>query len=86
MEVMFTTHALFEIGRRQLTEKIVRNVIEHPEQNWEVRKGRVVYQTRVKMEIPEKQYLVRVFVDIDCDPTEVVTAYRTTKIEKYWRH
>jgi hypothetical protein len=29
-------------------------------------------------------YLVRVFVDVDRDPAEVVTAYRTSKISKYW--
>jgi len=28
-------------------------------------------------------YLVRVFVDVDRTPEEVVTAYRTSKIEKY---
>jgi hypothetical protein len=30
-------------------------------------------------------FLVRAFVDIDRDPAEVVTAYRTSKIGKYWR-
>jgi hypothetical protein len=29
--------------------------------------------------------LLRVFVDVDRDPPEVVTVYRTSKIEKYWR-
>jgi hypothetical protein len=32
-----------------------------------------------------QEYLVRVFVDIDRDPAEVVTVYRTSKIGKYWR-
>ena len=27
----------------------------------------------------------RVFVDVDRDPPEVVTVYRTSKLEKYWR-
>jgi hypothetical protein len=30
-------------------------------------------------------YLMRVFVDVDRKPAEVVTAYRTSKIEKYRR-
>jgi hypothetical protein len=85
MEPIFTAHAVFEIKRRQLTEEIVRNVIENPEQHWEVRKGRVVFQARVKMLTPEKEYLVRVFVDIDREPAEIVTAYKTGRIEKYWR-
>jgi hypothetical protein len=61
-------------------------VIENPEQHWEVRKGRVICQSRVKMSIPEKDYLIRVFVDTDREPAEVVTAYKTSKIEKYWRN
>jgi hypothetical protein len=28
---------------------------------------------------------VRVFVDVDRAPPEVVTAYRTSKLAKYWR-
>ena len=73
------------IKRRNLTEEIVRHAIENAEQHWEVRKGRAVYQTCLKMDKPEKNYLIRVFVDINREPSEIVTAYRTTKIEKYWR-
>jgi hypothetical protein len=29
-------------------------------------------------------YLVRVIVDDSADPALVVTAYRTSKMEKYW--
>ena len=29
------------------------------------------------------EYLLRVFVDVDRTPAEVVTVYRTSKIEKY---
>jgi hypothetical protein len=34
---------------------------------------------------PARVYLVRVFVDVDREPPEVVTAYRTSKLAKYWR-
>lgn len=40
-------------------------------------------QSRIESE--GKTYLIRVFVDVDLMPVEVVTAYRTSKIEKYWR-
>ena len=30
-------------------------------------------------------FLVRVFADLDQDPPEVVTVYRTSQIAKYWR-
>jgi hypothetical protein len=32
-----------------------------------------------------KTYLLRVFVDIDRDPAEIVTVYRTSRIAKYWK-
>jgi len=34
---------------------------------------------------PPKTHLLRIFVDVDREPAEVVTAYRTSKISKYWR-
>jgi len=33
----------------------------------------------------DQRYLVRVFVDVDRSPPEVVTVYRTSKVERYWR-
>jgi hypothetical protein len=55
------------------------------EQRFPVRDGRVVLQSRVTMGMPPKMYLVRVVVDIDRRPAEVVTVYRTTRVNKYWR-
>jgi hypothetical protein len=51
----------------------------------DVRPGRVVLQSRILMGEPAKTYLVRVFLDVDRRPAEVVTVYRTGKISKYWR-
>lgn len=84
-EYVFTYHARFEMKRRNLSEQIVNKVIENPEQSWEVRQGRYVFQSRIAMESSGNVFLVRVFVDIDKQPPEVVTTYRTSKIEKYWR-
>ena len=51
----------------------------------EICAGRVVLHSRVEMGSPAKMYLVRVFVDVDRNPPEVVTVYRTSRISKYWR-
>ncbi len=69
--------------RRGADEAIVRRVLAAPEQRETVRLGRDVLQSRI--EVDKRTYLVRVFVDVDRRPAEVVTAYRTSKIEKYWR-
>ncbi len=54
-----------------------------PEQRDAVRPGREVFQSRIAFE--GRTYLVRVFVDVDRKPGEVVTVYRTSRIEKYLR-
>jgi hypothetical protein len=48
-----------------------------------VRSGRDVLQSRIV--VAGKKYLLRVFVDIDRQPAEVVTVYRTSRVAKYWR-
>ena len=63
---------------------MVRRVMEQPEQILHIRPGRVVAQSRCL--IDGKEYLLRVFVDVDPEPATVVTAYRTSKILKYWRY
>ncbi len=77
-----TPHAANEMRRRGIDASFVRQVLTAPGQRVAVRPGRVVLQSR--FEIEGKWYLVRVFVDIDREPAEVVTAYRTSKIAKYW--
>jgi len=83
VDYVLTPHALLEMERRDLDEALLRQVLTAPEQRSEVRPGRDALQSRV--EIAGKWYLIRVFVDVDRSPPEVVTVYRTSKIDKYWR-
>jgi hypothetical protein len=83
LDFVLTPHAILELRRRDLDEAMVRQVLADPEQRLAVRPGREVVQSR--LEFGGRRYLFRVFVDVDRSPTEVVTAYRTSKIEKYWR-
>lgn len=82
---VFTDHALLEMARRKITQEDVKDVLASPEQMEMVREGRAVYQAKRKMGEPPGDYLLRVFVDIGPKPPYVVTVYRTSKIEKYWR-
>lgn len=79
---ILTSHAAFEMKRREIPEAILRQILNDPEQRI-AGHGRDVLQSR--FEIAGRQYLVRVFVDVDREPPEVVTVYRTSKIGKYWR-
>ena len=76
-EAVLTDHACEQMRRRQLNEASVRAVLSKPEQILAVRTGRVVAQAAAG------GFLIRVFVDVDRQPPEVVTVYRTRKIEKY---
>jgi len=84
-EFVFTNHALTEMDRREIGQEDVKAILAEPEQTELVREGRAVYQARRTMGEPTKTYILRVFVDIDRKPPYVVTVYRTSKIEKYWR-
>jgi hypothetical protein len=83
IDYTISDHATFEIGRRGLKKETIDVVLKNPGQRYDVRPGRVVLQSRIKEAGAE--FIVRVFVDIDRQPAEVVTAYRTSKIAKYWR-
>ena len=84
-EFVISGHARLEMQRRDVTDGLVQHVVAAPEQRFAVRDGRVVLQSRVTMGRPPKMYLVRVVIDIDRRPAEVVTVYRTTRVNKYWR-
>ena len=84
-DYVFTEHALDQVRRRQLQLDEVRRVLRRPEQAFEVRPGRWVFQSRVAGHGSQPWVLMRVFVDVDREPAEVVTVYRTSKVGKYWR-
>ncbi len=81
---VITAHAAFEMARRGISEEMVNDVMIEPEQRLMVRTGRAVLQSRLARGGTQKAALVRVFVDIDRAPAEVVTVYTTSKIAKYW--
>ena len=80
-----TLHAMMEMQRRGLDEATVRSVLSAPGQRRQVRLGRVVLQSRITLGAPSREYLVRVFVDVDRRPADVITVYLTSKIAKYWK-
>lgn len=82
---ILTPHALTAITRRRLSTDLVARVLLNPEQGWELRPGRWMLQSRTLQGTPPRVYLVRVLVDVDREPPEIVTAYRTSRITKYWR-
>ncbi|MGH7149585.1 MAG: DUF4258 domain-containing protein [Planctomycetota bacterium] len=83
--VLLTDHARVQASRRGLDQETVLGVVEAPEQVVRVREGREVRPSRVPSGSRGKMFLVRVVVDLRAGEAHVVTAYRTKKIDKYWR-
>jgi len=83
--IVLTEHTRQEIARRGISEEAVREVAKNPEQRVSVRPGREVRQSRVAGPASGKLQLLRLFVDTGGGTDTVVTAYRTSKVRKYWR-
>ena len=77
---VWTNHAIMEAARRGIASHEVQRVLDAPGQKHVVRLGREVWQS-----FTVDGYLLRVFIDVDRFPPEIVTVYRTSKISKYWR-
>ena len=82
---ILSDHVLWQMKRRGIEKTTVDEILKKPEQCEEISTGRYVYQSRIGSAEKKARCLVRVFVDIDREPADVVTAYKTGKIKKYWR-
>jgi len=83
LEYILTEHARFELDRRDISITLLDQVLANPEQRQTARPGRDIFQLII--EENGKKYLIRIFVDIDRRPAEVVTGYKTSKLDKYWK-
>jgi len=79
--IRFSKHSLFELQRRGLSVAEVTNVIRNPEQIIPSDKGRSIHQSLIG---PKRRMLLRVILKEDAQSIVVVTAYKTSKIAKYW--
>ena len=82
-DYVLTEHAELEMSRRQIEPEWVATIMATPEQIVEGFNGRKIFQSRI--ESGGKTHLVRLVVEEWHSPPVVVTIYRTSKIEKYWR-
>lgn len=78
-----SAHVQKEMDRRGIPLAVVESVLAAPAQRVSEHGDVVCYQSKV--EINQKPYLVRVMVNETAKPPKVVTVYRTSKIDKYWK-
>lgn len=84
MNFQLSRHAQEEMLLRGIPLALVESVLEHPQQIVPEYGDKEAYQSKIAFG-SGKIFLLRVIVAKDVEPPEVVTLYRTTKIEKYWR-
>jgi len=84
MEIKFSRHAELEMARRKIPRTFVESALENPQQIVSETTGRKTYQSILDFD-GGKKYLLRIIVDDSVVPAVVVTAYKTSKIDKYWR-
>ena len=70
--------------RRNIPAGLLEPVLNNPQQVLPSATGRHVYQSKVDFGTG-KTYLLRAVVSDQTDPAVVVTVYRTSKVDKYWR-
>jgi len=78
-----THHAKEELQRRNIPQILLDQVLNDPQQIVSGRYGRKIFQSQLDFGA-DKMYLLRVIVDDRTDPAVVLTAYRTSRIDKYW--
>ncbi|MBF0635373.1 MAG: DUF4258 domain-containing protein [Nitrospinae bacterium] len=84
MEFKFSKHALEEATRRDISLDSIEAVLRNPQQIVTEYGGKNAYQAKIES-ASGKMKLLRVIVDDVKRPPVVITVYRTSRINKYWR-
>jgi hypothetical protein len=71
------------MGKRQIAIDVIWACLNNPDQVTNSQETRVIYQSKIKS--GEVDYLLRIIVENETSPKRVITVYRTSKIEKYWK-
>ena len=81
--ITFSPYALEQMRERRLSSRAVRATVANPDQVLTGKGRRAIAQRRIQE--AGKDYLLRVVYEASEERIIVVTAYKTSKIGKYWR-
>ena len=86
MNFVISPHAHKELKNRQISLDLLNSVLENPQQIVPEYNGKKAYQSKFNIDNGKgKVYLIRAIVKDYLSPPVVVTVYKTSKINKYWR-
>jgi hypothetical protein len=84
MKYRLSRHAEWELSRRQISRALLESVLANPEQRLQQPNGTEIHQSRIDFG-DGKMRLLRAVVSLEKNSPLVVTVYRTSKVDKYWR-
>lgn len=84
LEIAFSDHAVFEMGRRAITKEVVIDVVTNPAITIPSTQGRVVLQGKYTDPVLAKEMVLRVIGAKEREVFKVITVYKTSKFDKYW--
>ena len=84
MNYRLSWHAEEQLERRQIPNEWLDMLLDGAEQRFRPSADTEILQSRFAAD-DGRMYLLRAVMAIDKEPPVVVTVYRTSKIEKYWR-
>jgi len=82
MEIRYTKHAMVTLEERGIEKDMVEKLLKHPQQVIKGKEGEEIAQGI--FERTSKDFLLRVVYTREGKEPKVITAYWTSKIEKYW--
>jgi hypothetical protein len=81
---IFSKHAEEQMLRRGITHETVMFVLSHPEEILEDNEDATVIILQSLITEGNQVFLLRIFVNKDKFPHEIITLYKTSKIQKYY--
>ena len=81
MSIRFSDHALLQLKERRIARSVVLGILEHPDRIEPQAKNR--FRALKHATFQGKLYLYVVIYDETLDERVVVTAFRTSKVDKY---
>ena len=83
IEYEIVEHAKTQLKIRKIALEEIVACLKNPGQVVPEKKGRLAYQG--KLPSNGKIYIVRVIVEKKAERLRVITAYKTGKVDKYWK-
>jgi len=80
-EIKFSKHSIERIKARDISKETIIEILKNPDSFKDESSCMRVYQKIIRQK--GKKFMLRVFVNVCKDPNLIITAYKTSKIEKY---